>query len=340
MYHSNSPYYLCANIFGRYPARIIKCSVNSRALHLITIVAGGTGSVKLVRGFAALTDDITVICNVGDNIWIHGLYVCPDVDTIVYGLAGLLDEKRGWGIRNDTFECLKFLSRLGAPSWFFLGDRDFATHIVRTDLLRKGKTLSEITDLARKKYSIGPRIVPATDDEVSTIISTRKGKMHLQEFWVRHRARPRVSGIEFRGSDAASANPAAVNAIKRSDMIVIAPANPVSSIGPTIALADIREALVRKRDSVVAISPLIGGKALSGPAAKYMKALGMQISPLGVARYYRRLIGHFVMSDLDHKFAPEIQSLDINVFEADISMKDKRGEKRMARYLSNRVFRK
>jgi LPPG:FO 2-phospho-L-lactate transferase len=201
-------------------------------------------------------------------------------------------------------------------------------------------SLSEITDLARKKYSIAPRIIPATDDEVSTVISSGRRKMHLQEFWVKHRARFRVSGIEFKGSDAATANPAAVDAIRRSDMIVIAPANPVSSIGPTIALADIGEALARKRDSVVAISPLIGGKALSGPAAKYMKALGFQISPLGVARYYRRLIGNFVMSELDHKLAPEIQSLDINVFETDILMKDRRGEKRMARYLLNRVFQK
>lgn len=307
---------------------------------MITIVAGGTGSVKLVRGFAALADDITVISNVGDNFWIHGLYVCPDVDTIVYGLAGLLDEKRGWGIRNDTFECLEFLSKLGEPSWFSLGDRDFATHIVRTDLLRKGKTLSEITELARRKYSISPRIIPATDDEVSTIISTGKVKMHLQEFWVKHSARPRVSGIEFKGSDAATANPAAVDAIRRSDMIVIAPANPVSSIGPTIALADIRKELARKRDRVVAISPLIGCKAISGPAAKYMKAIGLQISPLGVARYYRSLIGNFVMSNTDHHLAPEIQSLDINVYETDISMQDRRGEKRMAQYLLNRVFEK
>jgi LPPG:FO 2-phospho-L-lactate transferase len=307
---------------------------------LITIVAGGTGSVKLVRGFAALTDDITVIANVGDNIWIHGLYVCPDVDTIVYGLAGLLDEKRGWGIRNDTFECLAFLRKLGEPSWFSLGDRDFATHIFRTDLLRRGRTLSAITELARKKYSIGPKIIPATDDEVSTIISTGRGKMHLQEFWVKHRARPRVSGIEFKGSDAAAANPEAVDAIERSDVVVIAPGNPVSSIGPTIALAGIRKALERKRGSVVAISPLIGGRAISGPAAKYMSALGLQISPVGVAKYYRSLIGNFVMSNLDHSLAPEIQSLDIDVYETDISMKDRRGEKRMARYLLDRVFRK
>ncbi|HEY7733380.1 MAG TPA: 2-phospho-L-lactate transferase [Nitrososphaera sp.] len=307
---------------------------------MITIVAGGTGSVKLVRGFAALTDDITVIANVGDNIWIHGLYVCPDVDTIVYGLAGLLDEKRGWGIRNDTFECLAFLRKLGEPSWFSLGDRDFATHIFRTDLLRRGRTLSAITELARKKYSIGPKIIPATDDEVSTIISTGRGKMHLQEFWVKHRARPRVSGIEFKGSDAAAANPEAVDAIERSDVVVIAPGNPVSSIGPTIALAGIRKALERKRGSVVAISPLIGGRAISGPAAKYMSALGLQISPVGVATYYRSLIGNFVMSNLDHSLAPEIQSLDIDVYETDISMKDRRGEKRMARYLLDRVFRK
>jgi LPPG:FO 2-phospho-L-lactate transferase len=172
------------------------------------------------------------------------------------------------------------------------------------------------------------------------MISTSRGKMHLQEFWVKHRAGPRVSGIEFKGSDAATANPAAVEAIKRSNMIVIAPANPVSSIGPTIALADISKELARKRNSVVAISPLIGGKAISGPAEKYMKALGLQISPFGVARYYRNLIGNFVISNVDHRLAPEIQSLDINVYETDISMRDRRGEKRMARYLLDRVFRK
>jgi LPPG:FO 2-phospho-L-lactate transferase len=262
------------------------------------------------------------------------------VDTIVYGLAGLLDEKRGWGIRDDSFECLAFLRKLGAPSWFALGDRDFATHIIRTDLLRKGKTLSEITELARRKYSIPARIIPATDDEVSTMITTGRGKMHLQEFWVKYRARPKVSGIEFKGSDTATANAAAVDAIRRSNIVVIAPANPVSSIGPTIALAEIRDELARKRDSVVAISPLVGGKAVSGPAAKYMKALGLQISALGVARYYRNLIGNFVMSFEDHHLAPEIQSLDMNVYETDISMKDGRGEKRMARYLLNRFFQK
>lgn len=296
--------------------------------------------MKLVRGFAALTDDIAVLSNVGDNIWIHGLYVCPDVDTIVYGLAGLLDEKRGWGIRDDSFECLAFLRKLGAPSWFALGDRDFATHIIRTDLLRKGKTLSEITELARRKYSIRSKIIPATDDEVSTMITTGRGKMHLQEFWVKHRARPKVSGIEFKGSDAATANAAAVDAIRRSDIVVIAPANPVSSIGPTIALAEIRDELARKRDSVVAISPLVGGKAISGPAVKYMKALGLQVSALEVARYYRNLVGNFVMSVEDHRLAPEIQSLDMNVYETDISMKDGRGEKRMTQYLLNRFFQK
>ncbi|MGI0048405.1 MAG: 2-phospho-L-lactate transferase CofD family protein, partial [Nitrososphaera sp.] len=157
---------------------------------MITVLAGGTGSVKLVRGLARSAKDMTVISNVGDNIWLYGLYVCPDIDTIIYGLAGLLDAKRGWGIRGDSFECLAQLKKLGAPAWFSLGDRDLATHLLRTSMIKGGKSLSEVTGWMRDRYSVAARVIPATDGEVTTRIMTGRGEMHLQEFWVKHRGTP------------------------------------------------------------------------------------------------------------------------------------------------------
>ncbi len=299
------------------------------------MLAGGTGSVKLVRGFASFSKDLAVIVNVGDNIWLHGLYICPDIDTITYGLAGILDEDRGWGIKGDSFECLAHLKRLGATSWFRLGDRDLATHLVRTRMLRQGKTLSEVTDFARNRYSISASIIPATDDEVKTLVSTNEGEMHLQEFWVRYKGKPRVSGIRFDGSNSAAPARSAINAIRRSDLILVAPANPVSSIGPTVTLRALRKELARKRDRVVAVSPLIGEKAISGPAVKYMRALGLDISPIGVSRYYRDFVSRLVISRRDHDLTPRIQSLGVNVYEADIMMKNRRDEVRLARCLIN-----
>ncbi len=300
---------------------------------MITVIAGGTGSVKLVRGIASLTKDPAVIVNVGDNIRLHGLYICPDIDTITYGLAGILDEEQGWGVKGDSFECLAQLQRLGAAPWFRLGDRDLGTHLVRTMMIKQGKTLSQVTDFARNRYAISASIIPATDDEVKTVITTSKGKMHLQEFWVRYRGRPRVSGIRFEGSDTAVPTRPAINAIKRSELIVVAPANPVSSIGPTVALRALRKELAKKRDKVVAVSPLIGQKAISGPAAKYMEALGLDISPLGVVQYYRDFMSRFVISEEDHSLAPRIRGLGVDVLETDIMMKNRRDEVRLARRL-------
>lgn len=300
---------------------------------MITVISGGTGSVKLVRGLAAITDDLTVISNVGDNIWLYGLYICPDIDTIVYGLAGILDEKRGWGIRGDSFNCLDQLEKSGAPSWFSLGDRDLAMHLIRTQMLKGGDTLSEITDEMRKQLGISARIIPATDDQVTTMIGTDKGKMHLQEFWVKNQARPQVKGIAFEGSETAMPNKKALDAITKSDLVIIAPANPVSSIGPTLAVKEFRHALYGKRDRVVAVSPIIGDSAVSGPAVKYMKALDLENSPAGVAKYYGKSVGNYVISGSDSAIAPSIRRLGMNVFETDILMKNKQAEIRLARYL-------
>jgi len=305
--------------------------------YLITVLAGGTGSVKLVRGLSRSAKDVTVISNVGDNIWLYGLYVCPDIDTIIYGLAGVLDEQRGWGIRGDSFECLAQMKKLGAPAWFLLGDRDIATHLLRTSMIKAGESLSEATGWMRDRYSVAARVVPATDSEVTTRIITGKGEMHLQEFWVKHRGMPKVTGIRYEGADKAMANHDAIGAIRQSEMVVIAPANPMSSIGPTVALADLRKELAQNREKVVAVSPLIGEKAVSGPAVKYMKALGLESSPVGVAQYYRDFVSKFVISKGDHRLSSEIEALGMQVYETNITMKSRQDEARLGSYILNKI---
>ncbi|MGI0039846.1 MAG: 2-phospho-L-lactate transferase, partial [Nitrososphaera sp.] len=232
---------------------------------MITVVAGGTGSVKLVRGLARVAGDLTVVANVGDNIWLHGLYVCPDIDTVVYGLGGMLDEKRGWGVQGDTFLFLGQLRRAGEKPWFSLGDKDLAMHVVRTAMMKEGRTLSEVTRFFAERYGVDANVIPATDSEVATMISTATGEMHLQEFWVKNRGRPKVTAVRYAGIEKAEANKAAIEVIRNSDRIIIAPGNPVSSIGPTVAIPGLRAELARARERVVAVSPIIGDKPVSGP---------------------------------------------------------------------------
>ncbi len=309
----------------------------------ISVLAGGTGSIKLVRGLAAIKsgEDIVVICNVGDNIWMYDLYVCPDIDTIIYGLAKILDQKRGWGIKGDSFQCLDQMKKIGVPTWFGLGDKDLAIHLLRTSMMKDGKSLSEITNFFRKCYSISAQIIPATDREVTTkILTNTRDEMHLQEFWVKHKGRPTVTGVRYDKASSATANTAAIDAIKRCRAVVIAPANPVSSIGPILALSDLRKELVQNRDKVMAISPLIGSKAVSGPAIKYMRALGLESSSVGVAKYYRDFVSKFIISKEDHSMKLQIEALDMQVYETNVTMKARRDEIRLGRHLLKLVEKK
>jgi LPPG:FO 2-phospho-L-lactate transferase len=305
---------------------------------LITVLAGGTGSVKLVRGLARVSKEVNVICNVGDNIWLYGLYVCPDIDTITYGLAGVLDQKRGWGIKGDTFSFLDRAKKLGLQAWFGLGDRDLATHLYRTEMLRRKKSLTEITGSLARALGVRSNILPATDDSVETFVSTPRRQMHLQEFWVRHGARLPVTCITFRGAGRAKPTRKVVDAIRNSDRIIIAPANPVSSIGPMLAMVCVRRELGRARKNVVAVSPIIGNKPVSGPAAKYMKALGLEVSPAGVAEYYKDIAGTLVIANADRDMSGGIERLDMKVLATDIVMAGPAGETRLARYLTGKVL--
>jgi LPPG:FO 2-phospho-L-lactate transferase len=293
---------------------------------LITILAGGSGSVKLVRGLASHRSDINVITNVGDNYWLYGMYICPDIDTITYGLADLLDHDKGWGIKKDTFGFLRQMEIFGEETWFRIGDRDTATHLTRTNMLKNGKSLSDITKWLSEKFSIEIKIIPVTDHSIETRIITPKGGMHLQEFWVKHRGMDSVDGIEYHGAEKARPNPDAMNAIHDSNLIVIAPGNPLTSIGPMLAIKGIRKELSKKKNKVVAVSPIIGNSAISGPTGKYMEAAGIEVSALGIAKMYADVCSNIIIDTKDRMQTKKIESLNINVHDTKIRMTNKRSE--------------
>ena len=306
---------------------------HNKTLSLITVLAGGTGSIKLIRGLASQTRDLTIISNVGDNIWLYGLYICPDIDTVIYGLANILDEQQGWGIKTDSFGFLEQVRMLGEQTWFKLGDRDLATHVIRTNMLKAGKNLSEITEWMRVRYGISSKIIPATNSPIETKILTDKGEMNIQQFWVKHRGEPKVRRVFYKGSKKARINPEIIRTIKESEMIVVAPANPITSIAPILSIKVLKKNLIEERKKIVAISPLIGDKAVSGPAVKYMKAMKLQISPIGIAEYYSDFVGKFIISPTDYNISSRIQNLGLKVYLTNILMKNRNDEIRLASYL-------
>ena len=293
---------------------------------LITILAGGSGSVKLVRGLASHRSDVNVITNVGDNYWLYGMYICPDIDTITYGLSDLLDQDKGWGIKKDTFGFLRQMEIFGEETWFRIGDRDTATHLTRTNMLKNGKSLSDITKWMSEKFSIEIKIIPITDNSVETRIVTDKGDRQLQEFGVKHRGMDEVKGIEYQGADKARPNPDAVNAIHDSSLIVIAPGNPLTSIGPMLAIKGIRKELSKKKNKVVAVSPIIGNAAISGPTGKYMEAAGIEVSAVGIAKMYADVCSNLIIDTKDRKQIKQIESLNINVHDTKIKMTNNQAE--------------
>jgi len=304
---------------------------------MITVLAGGTGSVKLVRGLVSQESKVNVVSNVGDNYWLYGLYVCPDIDTIVYGLADLLDQDRGWGIKKDTFNFLRQMEVFGEETWFRIGDRDAATHLIRTNMLKNGKNLSDITKWMCEKFAVSANIIPVTDNSVETRIITEKGELHLQEYWVKYRGKDPVEGIQYVGADKARPNPEAINAIHDSDLVILAPGNPLTSIGPMLQIKGIRKELSKIKKKVVAVSPLIGNKSITGPADKYMEAAGIEPNAYGLAQMYSDVCSNIVIDSKDRMLTKKIQSLDIKVFETKITMKTKQAEDSLASFILKQV---
>jgi LPPG:FO 2-phospho-L-lactate transferase len=303
---------------------------------LITLLAGGTGSVKIARGLSKISEDLAIISNIADNLWLYGLYVCPDIDTITYGLANILDKERGWGIAGDSFMFLEQMKTLGQENWFRIGDRDLALHLVRTNLLKEGKSLSSITEWIRKSFSISTVILPSSDSHIETRIETTQGDMHIQEYWVKNHAEPEIKGIRYDGIKEANANTKAVELIRNSDLVVIAPGNPISSIGPIISMPSIRKELESRKRDVVAISPIIGNSALSGPASKYMEAMGIESSPYGVALHYEDIASNLIISEFDMEYEKKIHSLGIQTHKTNIVMQNVEDEIQLCNYIINK----
>lgn len=299
---------------------------------MIVALTGGTGGAKLIEGLAAVIDpaELTIVCNTGDDCVVHGLHVSPDIDTITYTLAGLGDSDKGWGLRGDTFIALEQLRRLGNESWFRLGDMDLATHIMRTRLLREERRLSEITDRIRSALGVAARILPMSDDRIETRVETSKGEISFQEFFVRERWVPEVLAVRFAGAEASRPAPGVLESIRAAAAIIICPSNPITSIGPILAVPGIRAALEKGESPVVGVSPIIGGTAISGPAHKLLRASGRPASALGVAQLYRGFLRRFIVAAEDEKIAAELRRLQIETRCTDIRMRSLQDKKRLA----------
>lgn len=289
--------------------------------------------MKLVRGLSSIENSIAVILNVGDNVWKYGLYICPDIDTIFYGLSGLLDSSRGWGIRGDTFNFLEQTGTLGLENWFRIGDRDLATHVVRTELIRQGMTLTQVTEYFRSIYKLKAILIPISNDSIETRIVTSRGEMNIQEFWVRYKATPKVVRIVYKGAKNSRITNKAIRLIRNSERIIIAPANPISSIGPMLAIPEVKNELAKVKKKVIAISPVQGKQAFSGPATKYMKALKLDTSPMGIAKYYSGIIGSIVISKEDRSYESKLMKLGLKVYLNDITMDSLHEERRLASFV-------
>ena len=291
------------------------------------------GAAKFLRGLvrAAGQPRLGVIVNTGDDEEFYGLHVSPDLDTIVYTLAGASNPLTGWGLEGETFTTLGALVRFYGPAWFNLGDRDLATHMFRTQRLRAGEPLSRITAEIARRYGVGAQVMPMSDARVRTFVKVRgRAAIPFQEYFVRRRFRGTVERIELRGASRARPLPAALGAIRRSEAVIIAPSNPFVSIGPILALRGMREAMRRARPRIAAISPIVGGKAIKGPAAKMLRALGHQASALGVARLYHDVCAVFVIDNADRRVAAAVEKLGMRAVVTDTIMVDETRAARLA----------
>jgi LPPG:FO 2-phospho-L-lactate transferase len=280
-----------------------------------TVLAGGVGAARFLEGLVQVVPqrDITVISNVGDDEDFFGLRVSPDIDIVIYTLAGAVDAEKGWGLRDETFHCLEALGRFGYETWFNLGDGDLATLAHRTMLLREGRTLSEATASIAAAFGLTLRMLPVSDDRISTVVETDAGTLSFQEYFVKRRTEDDVRAVRFKGSEAAAPAPGVLDAINDADVICIAPSNPIVSIGPLFAVAGVRDALRARKSKVAAVSPIIGGKTIKGPADRMMAALGMEATAAGVARAYADVLDVLVIDEQDRALASEVEAAGVRV---------------------------
>ena len=284
----------------------------------VLAISGGVGGAKLALGLSRLLgpDQLTIAVNTGDDETFHGLHVSPDVDTVVYALAELTNPETGWGVAGDTFRSLEALGRLGGETWFRLGDLDLAMHLRRTEMLAAGRTLTEATREICDALGVRHPVVPMSDAPVRTVAQTERGEMAFQEYFVRHACEPRITGVRFAGVENAHPSPALSQALADADAIVFCPSNPLVSVGPVLAVPGVRDAVERFAGPRIAVSPIVGGRALKGPAAKMMAELGEEVNNAGVARRYAGLLDVLVIDESDAAEAPSVEALGITAHVA------------------------
>ena len=301
----------------------------------ITALAGGVGASKLLLGLYEVMEPsrLTIIVNTGDDIVLHGLKISPDLDIVTYTLAGLIDLKKGWGFRGETFHMLKRLVLFGRENWFNLGDRDLATHLHRTAMLAEGRSLTAAADSIRVALGVKSHILPMTDQPVPTIIDSSEGVLHFQEYLVQRRAEPVVRGIRFDGITTARPAYGVLESIVDADRIIICPSNPLISIGPILAVPGVRQQLRARRDSVFAVCPIVGGKSLKGPSDKMLSQMGHEPTAKGVAKLYADFTGTFVIDKADKASAEAIRALGMKVAVLPTVMRTTAQKRKLARSL-------
>jgi LPPG:FO 2-phospho-L-lactate transferase len=281
----------------------------------VLALAGGVGGGKFCRGLTAVLpqDRLAIVVNTADDFVHLGLHISPDIDSVLYALADQNNLERGWGLAGETWNFMAALERLGGQTWFKLGDCDLATHVLRTEALAAGRTLSEVTALLTSRLDIAHTVLPMTDDAVRSIVDTDEGPLDFQDYFVRRQCQPKFRGVAFQGTASAEPSQGFLQALGRAQAIVITPSNPFVSIDPILALPGIKDALCQSRRPVVAVSPIVGGEAVKGPLAKMMRELGGEPSALGVAQHYGRLVDGWLIDSVDRNLAPAIEALGCRV---------------------------
>ena len=301
---------------------------------MITVLAGGVGAARYLAGQLQVTPptDVTAVVNVADDIELHGLHVSPDIDTVIYTLSGAIDPDRGWGLADETWNALSELRALGIDAWFNLGDRDIGTHLFRTTLLREGLSLSDVTARLAAARGLGCRVLPASDQRIETRVTLASGdEVGFQEYFVRLGHDVVISKVRFAGVEAARPAPGVREAIADADVVVIAPSNPVVSIGPVLAVGGVAEALAARRERTVAVSPIVAGAAIKGPAARMLRELGEEASVVGVARRYRDVVGTLVIDEADAELASEVAEVGVRAVVAPTIMSSPEAAAELAR---------
>ncbi len=306
---------------------------------MIVVLTGGTGGAKLLQGLNSemKSEELFIICNTADDCVMQGLHVSPDLDTVTYALAGVLDPSKGWGIKNDSFTVLESLGRFGDETWFRLGDRDLATHITRTRLLRDGMSLSEATRKICQAYGVETAVVPMSDNRVETKVVTPNGILSFQEYFVRNHWADECESILFEGAETSRPAPGVLEAIETAAAVVLCPSNPVTSIGPILAVPGIREALRDTEATVAAVSPLVQGRPFSGPAHKFMASRGLEVSSFGIAQAYQDFLDVLFIGTEDGSLVTRIKDLGIQPLATSIQLDSVEEKQRLARELLNTV---